>query len=227
MKLFEGLISQKNKEENRLMAAEQRQMSYGREQNLLGIGTDTAADELWMRKQEQTNDLLKWQQDMEDELERLEHNLRNEVLKNNRWWKKTELKGYDVLGQPINQPMPPLLNDKGIQMILTECKPLMSRNLFNSNLDENRILQMLKGASNSIADNLADYFDEYSSEFRNWDHILSIAKNAMIPGAFRAINGWNKKMDTTMSKFIEAKMDNIGGTVAQRKGMFGFMSGKT
>ena len=209
-------------EESRQIASENRQYNYGREQNLVSIGNDPEAERLWMIEKEAKEDLLKWQQNLFDEVEELRHNLRNEIEESpGVWVGKTELKSYNLFGKAQNQFMKPLLNEKGVQMIITECKPLMSRNMFNSNLSEERILKMLEMTANTISDNIADYCDEYDADFRNWDHVLRISINAMLPGAFRSINGWNKKMDSTMSKHLEANVSQEGG--AQKKSFFGQM----
>src|SRR3990167_61187 len=103
-------------------------------------------------------DLLKWQQDLFDEVDQLKHDLNGEVLTNEGWV----------------QVHKPLLNDAGVQMIETAIRPLFSRNLINSNFTEERALQILKDTHNDIKDNLVYNYDKYDVEFLSYDHIVRL-----------------------------------------------------
>lgn len=144
-------------------------------------------------------DLLKWQQDLFDEVDQLKHDLNGEVLTNEGWV----------------QVHKPLLNDAGVQMIETAIRPLFSRNLINSNFTEERALQILKDTHNDIKDNLVYNYDKYDVEFLSYDHIVRLIKNSTISAPFRAIAGWTKKIDTSIQKrqetFVETQQQQKRG----------------
>lgn len=168
------------------------------------------------------SDLIRWQQDFKEEIEQLKHDLRNEYydFKNNDWVRR--IVEYAVEDERGNisieeKKLPPLINEYGLQMIEVQLRPFLSRNLFNSNLSENRILDMLRRTAKAILYNLVDNITDYEIEFRNIDQILRLIMNVMIPSPYRALHGWGKKMDTGQIKRVEAYSETA---IPKKRGWF-------
>lgn len=102
----------------------------------------------------------------------------------------------------------PLLTEKGIAMVETELSPFLgeeAKNLINSNLKEEMILNTLRNTSDTIVCNLADNYDTFIIEANpsRMSHIMRIIKNAMLPTPFRAQDGWTLKENNKGTKRIE------------------------
>jgi len=84
-----------------------------------------------------------------------------------------------------------LMNEKGIAIVDYTCRPLLSRNLINSNLDERMIASMLKRTSDALVNNFAFYgVKEYDMEFANFTMVLRVIKKHYYPTPHRALKGW-------------------------------------
>lgn len=188
------------------MDEETRQMNYAREQAGVSVA-EQIPDQVMMQQQEERTDLLKWQQDLDDELENLTHDLRNEVFEDGEWKRQG----------------PPIMNEKGVRKIQSLVRPFLSRNMFNTNFPEERVLGMLHDTSNALALDLALHYHEYNLSFSNCPLVTRWVKNVIMAGPHRAMDGWNKRLDTTISKRVEAFSE--GGNKDQTKkrlfGLFG------
>lgn len=218
-----------NKEIKAVKESETKQIRLAKGQDTFNSVANPQDDQIYMQREADRSDLLKWQQSLGDELTRLRHKLRNEELNSEgKWIPKRVFIGYkkDEEGNTfeIYENMKPLLNDLGIQMVLSECEPLISRNLINSNLDEDFIRRMLEHTSNTILDNLCDFYDDYNINELNLDHILQIVKNVIKPAPFRALKGWTKRMDNSMNKRIDAYTHTEDAT--QKGGFFQMFKGR-
>ena len=80
--MFEGILG-KNKEEKNAQAAEDRDRDFTKQRDV--FNSSIQPDMEYMQMQESRNDLLKWQQSLEDELTKLKHRLRGEHLTDNGW----------------------------------------------------------------------------------------------------------------------------------------------
>jgi hypothetical protein len=194
-----------NNEEQSQLQAEKRQMMFQREQNTQALSLPE--EKLELIHEQGKSDLLKWQQDLDGELMDLVNRLRGYVM------------GED--GEYRREPgVVPLCNNKFIvDVVIPQCKPFLSRNLINSTFTEERILLDLKNTSNDIMSNMADGFDIYDMKFQNYDVILRMVKNVIKAGAFRALDGFTKKTDSTVHKMLESRFENQG---QQNKRGFGF-----
>ena len=191
-------------EEKAVVASEKRQMGFQREIETQKIALPEERAE--MIDNEGKSDLLKWQQDLNTELMDLVNRLRG--------YEEQQDGSYKSSG--VGEP---LCNSKFItDVVIPQCKPFISRNLINSTFTEDRILLDLKNTSNDIAANMADGYDIYNIEFQNYDIVLRMIKNVIRAGAFRALNGFTKKVDSTVHKVLESTFQNDG----QQKRAFGF-----
>jgi len=189
--MFDGFM-QGNNEAKVQERARQEAMTFERQENALK--TNVPEERLDLMAQESRSDLIKWQQDLDDELMELVYKLRGYAKHEGGWLKTKSV---------------PLCNDVFINdVVIPQCKPFLSRNLINSNLKEEDILESLKNTCNEIADNMADGFDKYAILFVNNDLVMRSIKNVIKPGIFRSLNGWTKRTDSTNFKRVESSFDN-------------------
>ncbi len=173
------------------MESEKRQMNFQREQNVYATTTPTEQTDIF--NQEGKSDLIRWQQDLDDDL--------LELAKSQTGWTKVDETW-------IKTNAIPLCNDLFMaDVVLPQCKPFMSRSGINSNLNEDRLLCMLRSTADDIADNMCDGFDKYGINFINYDVVLRLIKTTITHGAFRALEGWTKKLDSMNFKRVETSMD--------------------
>ncbi len=191
-------------EEQQQVAAEKRHMNFQREQNTLGVVAPEEQTEVMDK--EGKSDLLKWQQDLDPELEAIAFRFTG--------WKKQD-------GEWVKSGTTPLCNNRFMNdVVAPQLEPFLTKNLINSNLSEDRILIDLKHTANDIMANMCDGYDQYGIDFKNYDLVLRVLKNTMKSSAFRALNGWTKKVDSTVFKKLESSFDNANQQ--QQKGIFGF-----
>jgi len=183
-----------------------QQLKLQEEQHAMASG-DNIDESVFMANQEKKEDLLRWQQSILDELEELKWMLRGYRFDEDKGWYKRD-------------EDPALMNESGIRMVDLSCRPLLSRNLINSNLEESMILGMLRRTADSITLNIAYYgISDYKMDFGNYSLVTRLIKNTIIPTPFRALGGWNKRQDNLMSKRVEAFQDTNAGN--NKKSIFG------
>ena len=150
---------------------------------------DSTDEQFFIQQQREREDLIKWQQNLGDEIDEL----------------KNRLRGYSWDGEKWVSVEKPLMNEEGVRMVEVLAKPLLSKNLINSNLSEKMILKMLQKTCDDLVDNIAEYgINKYSMKYQNFSVVVRIFKNVVIPTPFRAMNGWNKKQDNLIQKRVEA-----------------------
>jgi len=210
-----NIFNRPNPEQQMQVAEGQKERDFGMQSTILGSSLHPADDQTYIAQQEMRTDLLKWQQDLFDEIEELKHRLRSEVKIDDRWQPKTMAvldengkQAYDDDGYGLLCKVPPLANEIFINLIDVQCNPFVSRNMINSNFKDGEIRNMLKYTMDDIADAMAENYEIYCIEFANFNLITRLIKNVIRPGPFRAIEGWTKKTDSTMAKRVEQYMDN-------------------
>lgn len=192
-------------EERRQNEQVQEERNFAREQNV--FQNQSNDDQSYFVSQESKSDLLRWQQDLDDEIIIVVEHLLGKRKTNNGWEQMSGTK--------------PLCNEKFItEVLIPQCKPFLTRSLINSNWNERMILTRLKITSNTIASSIADRYDEYDIEFTNFDTVLNEIKTIIIAGAYRALNGWTKRIDSTMIKRVES-MSEQAQQPQTRKGILG------
>jgi len=180
-------LSGNSKETKEQIKAEQREKDFIREQKTKELSAND--DQSYFYGQESKTDLLKWQQDLDDEVLDLIHYLLGYRKVNDSW-------------QLLDDPS---CNQKFVtKVVIPACKPFMARSLINSNWSEKMILMRLRLTADVISDAMADGFDEYDIDFVDYDSILNQLKTTITASAYRALNGWTKKIDSTMIKRIES-----------------------
>ena len=168
------------------------------EEKVENFKASTQDDQTALNMQEDRSDLLKWQQDLDPELQKLIHTLKGEIIINDTWTPRTFWKGGKLIRAT------PMCNDRFIQeVIVPQCSPFIDRNIINTYFEEIEILSNLKNTCDDIADAMCDHYDEYGIEFTNYDIIMRNIKNVIKPGAYRALKGWTKKIDSTIIRRVE------------------------
>lgn len=181
-------------------------------QNIETMRTTSQDDQTAIEIQQERNDLLKWQQDLSPDLQNLIHTLKGEIFVENRWTPRTYWKD----GKLFN--VRPICNDKFIQeVVIPQCTPFLDRNIINTWFEEDDILSSLKNTCDDIVDTMCDHYDEYGIEFCDYDIVLRNIKNVIKPGAFRALRGWTKKIDSTIIRRVE--QSNDGQNKQENKGL--------
>ena len=201
-------FTNRNKEEELQVRSEKRYQDYTKEQSFLDAASNPQGDPIFIQQQEARSDLLRWQQDLDDELYSLISLLLGKRKINDEW----------------KEISTPLCNELFItDVVIPHCKPYMNRSLINTNWDERTILLTLKNTMNTIADSMADGYDRYNIHFTKWDNVLSNIKITCKAGAYRSLKGWTKRIDSTMIKRIESSTDQ--NQQPQKKGLMGVFKG--
>lgn len=187
MSLFEN-INPINDQIRAEKESEARQINFAREQNV--YNNASVDDETYLRQEANKSDLIRWQQELNDEAIKLIYFLKGYRL-TERGWEKTSER---------------ISNDTFINYVVMQCAPFLSRNMINSNFDENRILMNLRHTYNDLCDGMATNWSEFGigKNTSKWDLIIRQVKNTLFASAFRAKQGWTKKIDSTMTKRIES-----------------------
>jgi hypothetical protein len=201
--------------------SENQEMKFAKEQNadqmqhtekLETLKTLAQDDQTVIQRDVERTDLLKWQQDLEPELQRLINVLKGNVLMNNEWTPRTYWKDGKLLRARA------MCNDRFIQeVIIPQCSPFLDRNLLNTYYEEKDILKNLMNTCDDIADAMADHYDDYGIEFTDYDIVLRNIKNVIRPGIYRALKGFTKKIDSTIIRRVE--QSNEMNQDREKKGM--------
>jgi len=182
--------------------AEQRQQQFIKENQVFEAAAQE--DTEFRYHSEARSDLVRWQQDLMTEIDFFSHDLRSEVLKDGVWSKQNVLVGYDKDGHELWQEIPPVMNDLGINRIQSYLRPLISRNLINSNYSEERVYNALRGLVTTIILHLRDNYHYYQIRKEDLAMIVRQVKNISEPTMWRCWNNGERKYLTTIHKHIEA-----------------------
>jgi len=188
--------------------------------NQAGIG-----DEMYQFQQEKKEDLTRWQQDLNEEIDLAIHTLQREFLnEDGKWIKEITFTGnYDDKNKPIYEEAKPMLNKAGINRIRSYLIPLTSRNLMMSNYNEDRIFSKLKGTVKDLIIDIGYHQDIYEIERGDLTPIIRTFKNIAEPAHWRALNNGERNFINTIQKRVEAFAH--GGTQQSNSQKGGMMSG--
>ena len=225
---FPGLSPKRQRSAEEVM--QERVLQQQAQQAQMEVASNPQDDMVAYQHQAERADLMRWQQELDDQAENLKHRLRSEYKTEDGDWlpKKTTTFAKDSKGKIRRDPLtkkpvmitirvPPLTNDLFIEYIESQVEPFLSRNLLNSNFNEARILGILKNTMDDIVNNMADGWDVYEIEFRNYDIVTRLIKNTIIPGPFRALNDGERRHQRTINKRVEAFTES--GKVPRQRGL--------
>jgi hypothetical protein len=209
-----------DKTEHPQIASEKRQLGQANQQHLQALAAED--DQTFIHQKEEREDLVRWQQDVSDELFGLRYALKRYIQHADGTWHKQLIftGNYDKTGQPVYKELKPLINENGIAMIETQIRPLISRNMIMSNFNEKRILSFLRRTMDVVVDNMADNYDVYELDFHDMDTVYSLTLNYIMPSPYRAMNNGERKHLTTVTKRVET-MSEHGQPVQEKKKLLG------
>ena len=198
-----------NSEKKEAAAAEKREKDFVRERDTFNSHhTDDAA---YLETQNQKSDLIRWQQEFNEELENLKHELLSEV-KTSKGWERKTYKEYDENTRTyVLKEVTPLCSQEFAEkLIRIAVKPWLNKNAVNSNLSEKTILKMLRNTHNDVVGAISDGWGLHGiKSLDDANQITRMIKNYVDPAAFRALEGWTKRTDSTMIKRIESQQDVV------------------
>lgn len=204
----------RNPELAAIKAAAEDQKDFTREQTVME--NSTLDDQVMLQHQQERSDLIRWQQDLGDDMFDLRMRLKSQEKFGDKW---ESVKMLTPEGKTVNAP--PLVNDLGVQIIMQCIAPLMSRNLIQSDFKEDRILLMLRNTMWTIIDNFTDNYQKYDAEFENLDHIMRLIMNTIISAPYRAKDGAERKIGSAMNKRVESY--HHAPPREEKRKLFGFM----
>lgn len=190
-------------EDAKQIDAENRAMNFQKQQTSYQINAPNDAYE--QQIQELKSDLIRWQQDLDPDLMNMVNQLRGIRLdENNKVVQITEK---------------PLCNKYFIDaVVIPNCKPFLWKNLINTQYSDTEIRTTLKATMKTIVTNMKSNHELYGIDFSQYDNVWRIILNNIKPSAFRALEGWTKKTDSTIFKRVESSFDN---NEQKKKGIFG------
>lgn len=182
-----------------------RQASSQRDATLLSNSTEARQEMVELEQLKQSEDLIKWQQNLGPDVDAMEHNLRQERfnLGTNRWERLKESWYDPTLNRVVLREMKPVCNDVCIQMLKTISAPFMSKNELMSNYSTDQIIQKLKSTLKTLARNLGIKSEVYELNFHDSSMVRQTVQNMIMAGPFRALNQGEKNYIKGSSRRIE------------------------
>lgn len=214
-------VLRQNQEQKQALQQEMRQENFAREQRNM----DSADAEDYQRIINEKSDLIRWQQELAEDMEKLKHNLRSEELVNGEWLPKRykvynpETKQHDIYFVPARA------NEQFIDFIESQISPFLNKNFINSNLEEDRILNILRRTADNIVDFMSDNYDNIGVDFKDFTTVKDLILNTIIAASYRSWKGWTKNTDSTLMKRVEAFSSQVGSQQTKNKGLLGWFNG--
>lgn len=179
------------------------ELQFGREQ---GAMQEIADDNVYFRQKEGNDDLTRWQQDLQQEVEMTIHDLRREYQDEDGEWQRMIVPTgkEDSKGDTIYKYEEPLMNELGVNMFKAAMRPLISRNLIMSNYDENRIYTKLRSVVITFINHLGYNYKRYKIDTGNLSIIVRLFKDIAEPAHWRCLNNGERSYLNTINKRIEA-----------------------
>lgn len=216
----------KNNEKAEAKAAEEREKAFIEKRDNFAAVNAASSDAAYLESQDRKSDLLRWQQEFNQETAELYHELLGEA-QTPEGWKQKEYKEWDENKQVyITKKVKPLCTPAFAEkLIRITVKPWQNKSAVNSNLNEKVIIKMLRNTHNDIVSAICDGWGFHGIKtIDDANAICRMFKNITDPAAYRALNGWTKKTDSSMIKRIESQQE-LAQTQQQNKGLIGGILG--
>ena len=177
-----------------------------------------------MFNQSQNDNLIIWQLELDNILERIEHLLKGDIIKDDG-------QGNVIYQTPTDKSLI-ILNDYGVQLVMNIISFYLNRNTILSNYDEIRIFNILFDLGNELADVIYINYEQMgmvSIEKKSRHEILILNILHTIESAYnRALSGGER--DSLRSARVVTQSLTPGGTsfpaMQRRKHMGGFLNPK-
>lgn len=185
-----------------------KELEHDRDMNTMNQAN--SGDEAFYEQQQQQESLTRWQQDLNDDINRAVHTLKREIYDDEKqeWVAQLEFNGKyeEKEGKrvPVYNPMKPMMNDLGISFFKSQTMPSMSRNLIMSNYKEVFIFTKLKSITKTFVRNMVYNYEEYDVNKGDLSGVVSIFKATIEPTFFRCLNAGERQSQKEMRKVVEA-----------------------
>jgi hypothetical protein len=150
-------------------------------------------DPYFLQNAEQRENLTRWQQDLLDELDQLKFGLLNYEEINGEWRPR--------------EGMPPDMNPLGVARVINLVRNYLSRNVMNSNLDDNIIRNIMVSFSNALALELAENYSVYDLDMSVYHSVNVKVRHMVYFTLYRAYKDGERRHQETQRKMIEAYSD--------------------
>ena len=202
------------------------EMQQTREEN--AVKYSDVGDNVYFAQKEKNEDLTKWQQDMENDIERTVHDLKREIESDDGYKRMTRVEFVRINkdGKKIGKKVKvkPMMNNLGINMFRGAIRPLISRNLMMSSYSEDKIYVKLRSIMFTFISHLAYHQRTYDIDTGNLSMIVRMFKDLMEPAHWRALNNGERSYLNTINKRVEAIAYGNPNQV-QQQGKGGFLKG--
>lgn len=206
---------------------EQRHMKAQQELNMndaLAKGFDDAA---YLQRMQQEHNLVRWQQDFQEDIERVKHFLRCEYYdsEKGKWLPQTIIKGKekDENGEEyfIRERVIPMLNEAGIAQVEATLAPFVSRDMLNSNYNEDEVWVTALIKSNNLVASITahhEYFGlRYYTDVFTINDIVTVFMQASLKSALN--DGWRRHIRSHTKELRSFSASD--SFQPQKKGVFG------
>jgi len=198
-----------NSEKKDALAAEGRSNKFSQSQMIMESGLRPEDDSNFLQIKEQQKDLVRWQQDLDDTIEMLKHDLMHEILTEEGWCVET------INGVPVK----PMINYEGVYRIITLVKRYLSRNFMMSNYDDDTIFRVLRRLNEDLVVNIGTKYKIYDVDQADMSLIVKMVMDSVEATLNRALNNGERNHLNTINKRIEAHTDSQNPQ--QQKGLLG------
>lgn len=198
--MFERLFGE-SKEETQWKKQQLEERQFIRERD--SVNNSMQDDNAYMQLREERIDLTRWQQDLDDSIELLKHDLMNEELTEAGFKPRQEFFGYDENGNAQYRPIKPLMNGTGIYLMITTVRRYLNRNVMMSNLSEEIILRILKRLKITLVINLGANYKEYEIDATNLPLIVKLIMDSVEATLYRSLENGERRYLNTINKRVE------------------------
>lgn len=213
-----ALFGSNNQERAQKQMFEQ-ELQASREEN--AVKYSDVGDDVFFAQKEKNEDLTKWQQDLNSEIELTVHDLKREIEGEDGYKRMTVFKEYRIIDgkrKAVHTKVKPMMNNLGINMFRGAIRPLTSRNLMMSNYNEEKIYVKLRSIMFTFISHMAYHYKIYNVDVGDLSMIVRMFKDIAEPAHWRCLNNGERSYLNTINKRVEAITYGQPQQGQQRKG---------
>ncbi len=172
-------------------------------------------DQMFLEDKDEREQLLRWQQNINPELEELKHDLLNEYKDAEGNWKSYLTEVFDEeTGKLKTVDMPPRMNSFGVQFVLSNIKRYINRNTMRCSMSTEEINTKMRSFSNAMTIALAVNSTEYQINMTEYHSICRTIRSMVHFTLLRALNDGERKNEREIRRLVET---NTGGQLNPTK----------
>ena len=209
-----------NAPQDNISAVDKQSLDVQERLGMAEIGTrdDTA----YQQERTEREDLTRWQQDLESDLTSLKFNLRSWIKNDDGDWVAQKEEVF-IKGMSVSQSIKPLMNDRGINTMITTVRRYLTRNMMMSNLNQDIIFRILRTLKVTLVLNIGEKHDVYGVEEADLKLIIKMIMDTVEPTLYRALNNGERRYLNTINRRVETFADSA--PPQQRQGLKGLRGG--